>query len=423
MNMMHEYVVKKNESPDIADLKWILYESSRCLNCFEPPCQQNCPAEIPIPGFIRSLQTGNIGYAAEIIRDANPLAAICGAVCPEEVFCQSRCTRGKIDMPILIRELHSYAAEHEYNIPSVITPSESKVAIIGSGPAGLTCAIKLAEMGIKSVVYEKSNRLGGVPSSSIPEFRLSDNVIDLDIEYAKRFGIDFRLNAKIGNPEELLDEFGAVFVATGLSKPVDSQIPNSNLPQVLTSLVFLEGARAGDIVEFKAKRVVIIGGGNVSLDAAASAMEHGASEVTLLYRRGPAEMRVWQSELDTALKRGVVISYLTTPVRYIEESGKLTGVECIRTRLTSERDASQRRKPENIRGTEFIIPADTAIEAIGLTSDYANDITVFPDYSTSIGGIFAGGDWAKGEGTIVEAVGDGKSAAEAICNYLGIGKS
>ncbi|MBD3233986.1 MAG: NAD(P)-binding protein [candidate division Zixibacteria bacterium] len=422
MNMIQKNLIKKSAKLDIADLKWILHESSNCLSCFEPPCQQNCPAEIPIPEFIRSLQSGNVGYAAKIIRDANPLAAICGAVCPEEVFCQSQCTRGKMDNPIRIRELHSFATSQEGYIPPVSASSDAKVAIIGAGPAGLACATKLAEKGIKSVVYEKSKRIGGVPSSSIPEFRLSDEIISLDIEYTKRFGIEFRLNTKIDDPEELFDEFDAIFIATGLAQPVETQIPNSNLSQVIPSLDFLEKARASNINEIKTKRVVIVGGGNVSLDVAASAMEHGASEVILLYRRGLAEMRVWQSELDAAFKRSVVISYLTAPVRYIEESGRLTGVECIRTRLTSERDTSGRRKPESIPGTEFVIPADIVIEAIGLNSDYKREITAFPDYTTSIQGIFSGGDWAKGEGTIVEAVRDGKSAAEAICNYLRVKK-
>ncbi|MCP4583622.1 MAG: FAD-dependent oxidoreductase [candidate division Zixibacteria bacterium] len=393
-------------------------EAERCLSCYDPPCRKSCPASIPIPDFIRSIRSGNIQYAAKLIREANPLAAVCGTVCPEEIFCQNRCTRKSIDEPIKIRELHSYATQFEVEYSMIEYPVESRIAIIGSGPAGLTCAIKLAEKGLGAVIFEQSDQPGGVPASSIPQFRLSDDVINSDLDYAKGLGVEFKLSAKIDNPQVLLNDYNAVFIATGLPQGRTVNIPGENLPEVMTALSFLEEARLGKCEFLKSKKVIIIGGGNVSLDVAAAAANEGASEVHLVYRRGPIEMKVWKSELEEAQNRGVIIDFLTSPVEYKAESGKLSSVTCIRTQLTEKLDSSGRRIPETIPGTEFSIPADLAITAIGLTSDYMKEIKVNSDLSTSVAGIFAGGDWARGEGTIVESVRDGKLAADSITTYV-----
>jgi NADPH-dependent glutamate synthase beta subunit-like oxidoreductase len=397
---------------------WISNETIRCLGCYEPPCRQYCPADIPIPEFIRSIRSGNVGFAAKLIREANPMASICGAVCPEEVFCQSHCTRARIDSPINIRELHRYATSYETEIDAKNDKFKSKVAIIGSGPAGLSCAIKLAENGIETIIFEQNSRIGGVPSSSIPGFRLNDEEIDRDIGYARSIGVEFELNISIAEPRELLENFDAVFMATGLAESKRTKIPGGDLAQVMHPLPFLSNLRSGKVADLQGKRIVVIGGGNVSLDVAAGAMAAGAAEVHLLYRRGPREMKVWQSELDEAQKRGVIIDFLVSPVEYIAQSGKLKAVRCIRTRLTDALDESGRRIAEPATGTEFSLIADLAIEAIGLISEYAKDIMVNPDLTTSIDGLFAGGDWARGEGTIVEAVRDGKKAAARIITYI-----
>ena len=401
-----------------AKVNWIADEAKRCLSCFEPPCQSSCPAGIPIPDFIRSLNSGNIISSARLIRNANPLASICGVVCPEEVFCQSNCTRSKIDASIKIRELHSYVTGYEAENESVSTSSKNKVAIIGSGPAGLSCAITLALHSVQAIIYEKSDHIGGVPSSSIPDFRLSDETITTDIEYARKLGVEFKLNIDIDDPKVLLKNHQSVLIAAGLAKGITAKIPGSDSNGVLSALSFLERARSGNHYDIKNKRVIIIGGGNVSLDVAAVAMETGAAEVHLLYRRGPAEMKVWQTELDEAQRRGVVIDYLTTPVEYVAKANKLHAVRCIRTRLIEKRDSSGRRMVEQVPGSEFSIPVDFVIEAIGLTSDYSRDIKINADLSTPVDGIFAGGDWARGEGTIVEAVRDGKNAAHRIISYM-----
>ncbi len=394
------------------------FEAARCLACYDSPCQNSCPASIPIPDFIRSIKSGNVRHAAQLIRQANPMVGICGTVCPEEIFCQSNCTRSKIDGPIKIRELHSYATSFETAYQHTDKGLRGRVAVIGSGPASLTCASKLAEAGVEVVIYEQSGHAGGVPASSIPDFRLADEIINFDLQYVNQLGIDIVLNSRIENPEKLLQEFDVVFIAAGLAINRQANIPGEDLPEVITALRFLEDAKSGQLDSLKSKRVIIIGGGNVSLDVAATAMDAGASEVHLLYRRGPGEMKVWRSELEEAQNRGVIIDFLTSPVEFVAKSGRLQAVRCTHMRLSDKTDSSGRRIPEPVPGTEFVLPADIVVTAIGLTSDYMKNIKINNDLSTSIKGIFAGGDWARGEGTIVEAVRDGKLAAESIQIYL-----
>ncbi len=400
------------------DRSWVSYEIERCLNCYDPPCQASCPAGIPIPSFISSLKTGNINRAVKIIYQANPVASICGKVCPEEIFCQSNCTRSKIDSPVKIRELHGYATDAVKDSRLKENKKKGSVAIIGSGPAGISCATVLSENGMKTTIYEKSNTPGGVPSSSIPDFRLGDDTISLDIERAENTGIKIITNKLIDNPLELLEEYKAIFIATGLSINKKAKLPGGDLPAVLPALSFLENARTEGVSYVRDKDIVIVGGGNVSLDVAATALESGASSVRLLYRRGPQQMKVWRSELEEAQLRGAIIDYLVSPIEYLSESNVLKAVRCIRMKLSNDLDTSDRRVPVPVDGSEFIIPADFIIEAIGMESDFCKEITVNRDQTTSIEGIFAGGDWARGEGTIVEAVRDGKQAAHKIMAYL-----
>jgi glutamate synthase (NADPH/NADH) small chain len=397
---------------------WVLPEANRCLGCFDPPCQKACPASIPIPSFIRAIKSGNAKYAAALVREANPMIATCGAVCPEEVFCQTQCTRAQIDKPIKIRELHSYATCFEHDTVSAIISQTGKAAIIGSGPAGISCAVKLARAGFLVTIYEQSDHPGGVPNSSIPKFRIENETIEIDIEYARKQGVKVLLGSAVDNPSALLKQFDAVFMATGLPDNRNLNIPGENLPQVMAALSFLEKARSGLAEPLIGKRVVVIGGGNVSLDVAASAAALEAAEVRLLYRRSPKEIKVWKSELGEAQHRGVMIDYLTSPIEFVAEGQKLRGVKCIRMRLSDELDSGGRRIPQAIAGSEFTIPADLVITAVGLDSSYQKNTRIEAGFSTSIGGVFAGGDWARGEGTIVEAVRDGKLAAQAIIDYV-----
>lgn len=396
---------------------WVIDEARRCLACYDPPCQKACPALIPIPEFIRAIGTGNTRYSAAIIRNANPLAAICGKVCPEEVFCQSQCTRASIDAPLKIRELHSWATSSERQ-HEIKLSSSARVAIIGGGPAGISCAVNLKKAGIDAAIFESASKSGGVPRNSIPEFRLPDEVIDSDIYKAKELGIEINISMPIENPNDLLGKYEAVLIAAGLPCCKKLGIPGEDGDCVISSLSFLEDARQSKIKSLSRKRVLVIGGGNVSLDAASMAAELDAEEVRLMYRRGPAEMKVWESERREAANRGVIIEYLSSPIEFLKDSDKLTGLKCIKTKLSDKLDSSSRRVAIEIPGSEFIIKADIAIVAIGMTSDFLRSIKTNADMTTSHLGIFVAGDIARGEGTIVEAVADGKLAALKIIEYI-----
>jgi dihydropyrimidine dehydrogenase (NAD+) subunit PreT len=400
---------------------WVQDEARRCLSCFDPPCQRACPVSIPIPEFIRAITTGNTRRAAAIIRDANPLASICGKVCPEEVFCQSCCTRSSIDSPLMIRELHSWATSFEKQ-SAISSKAEATVAIIGGGPAGISCAIKLKEAGIDSIIFESTSFIGGVPRNSIPGFRLADKVIDKDVNRLRELGIEIKNNSVVSNPVELLGSYKAVLIAAGLPICRRLEIPGEDCDEVMSSLEFLEQARVGKLRDISGKRVVIIGGGNVSLDAASVAAELGASEVRLIYRRGPNEMKVWESERREAAHRGVVIEYLLSPKEFVIKDSILTGVRCIQTSLDEKLDSTGRRIVHEILGTEHTIAADLAIVAVGMTSNYLGDIQVNSDLTTSHQGLFIAGDLAHGEGTIVEAVADGKAVARKIIEYIEKGR-
>ncbi len=405
-------------------------ESERCLQCFDAPCTEACPAHIDIPKFIGMIRSGNIIGAAEVVKTSNALANTCGKICPEEVFCQSACTRAKQDAPIHIRELHFFATRFEsgkgFSKTKLFPVKDGSVAVIGAGPAGLSCAFELTKLGYKVDVFDKDGP-GGVPRNSIPSFRLAETELDSDTRFLSKY---FRLKKEDVNArkfEEIRHHYRAVFLGLGLGKDRPVGIPGERLKGVFPVLQFLHKAKLQTGSTTVGNRVVIVGGGNVSLDAAATAKHLGAESVTLIYRRGEHEMRVWKSELNEARRQGVELRFLTAPVAIVGTS-EVTGVMCRQTRLGKEVDASGRRVPVEVKGSDFVIDADTVIIAIGQTIDAEwlegfekredGYIRVNRSYHTSVAGVFAGGDMIAGEGTIVQSVAQGKDSAHAIHEYL-----
>jgi len=405
-------------------------EAERCLQCFDAPCTAACPAQIDVPRFITMIKSGNVRGAAETVKSANALANVCGKICPEEEFCQSVCTRAKQDMPIAIRELHFYATYHEnklgYSSPALFHGNGSSVAVIGAGPAGLACAFELAKLGYHVDLYDCKSP-GGVPRNSIPAFRLSVEDVRADVDFLSRF-FEFR-KADVDRKRfaEIRKSHDAVFIAVGLAVDKPLPIPGAHLPGVMPVLLFLESAKRTPETTIRGEHVVIVGGGNVSLDAAATAKRLGSQNVVLIYRRGEAEMRVWKSELEEARRQGVQIQFFTTPVEIVGLK-HVEGLRCRRTQLSDRLDATGRRIPVDIEGSEFTMETDAVIPAIGQVPG-AEFLTLFDrtpggyvkvdeSFSTSDASVFAGGDLVGGEGTIVQSVGHGKKAAHSIHRHL-----
>jgi len=407
-----------------------LIESERCLRCFDAPCTKACPTHIPIPMFISMIQGGDPIGAAEVVKSANALANVCGEVCPEEVICQSVCTRAQQDAPVRIRELHAFAtaveAAHGFSPTVPFAGDGATVAVVGAGPAGLACAFELARLGLRLHLYEEHKRPGGVPHTSIPEFRLPAAALARDIDFLLPRMTLHRERVNAARLEALMREHRAVFLACGLGRDRALGIPGETLVGVEPVLSFLGRAKRGEAVALGA-RVIVVGGGNVSLDAACTARRLGAREVTLLYRRSELEMRVWKGELDEARRRGVEIRFLTYPFAVLGE-GRVRAMRCARMELTDERDASGRAVARPVEGSAFELLADLVVIAVGqrvgtelpqgLERNAEGFIRVDADFRTSLPGVFAGGDAIAGEGTIVQAVAHGRRVAHAIAHSL-----
>jgi glutamate synthase (NADPH/NADH) small chain len=423
-------------------------EARRCLQSTKPHCVEGCPVMINIPGFIGAVAEGDLWRAIEILHEKNILPAICGRVCPQEEQCELSCALSKRHAPVCIGRLERFvadwAAEQEGVSPPQKGPSTGKrVAVVGSGPAGLTVAFDLLRMGHDVVIFEALHEPGGVLIYGIPEFRLPKAIVRREIEQIERMGATIVLDYIVGKTatvEELLDEFDAVFIGTGAGLPWFLGIPGEDLNGVYSANEYLTRVNLMRAYRFpecetpvlRARRVAVIGGGNVAMDAARTALRIGAEEVRIVYRRSRTELPARAEEVENAEEEGVIFEFLTAPLRYTgDASGRVREMECQRMEL-GEPDSSGRRRPIPLPNSEFRMPVDMVICAIGqspnpmipattpgLTTGRQGTIVVDPETGqTSLPGVFAGGDVATGGATVILAMGAGRAAAKAIDEYL-----
>ncbi len=421
-------------------------EAKRCLNCKHKPCVNGCPVNIKIPDFISEVANGNFEKAYQIIAVDSALPAVCGRVCPQESQCECKCVRGIKGEPVAIGRLERFVADyHNKNFKEEVvkpTPNGHKVAVIGSGPAGLTCAGTLAKMGYEVTVFEALHLAGGVLVYGIPEFRLPKEIVRKEIENLKKLGVTVLTNMVIGKTlsiEELIKEykFEAVFIGSGAGLPKFMNIKGENLNGVYSANEFLTRINLmkaynpqADTPIYRAKNTVVVGGGNVAMDAARCAKRLG-SNVTIVYRRTEKELPARREEVEHAMEEGIEFKFLTNPLEIkADENGEVGSIYCQQMKL-GEPDASGRARPEPIEGSEFSIQADCVIMALGtspnplikdttagLETKKWGEIVADDNGKTSIEGVYAGGDAVTGAATVILAMGAGKTSAEAIHDYL-----
>lgn len=432
--------------PDVAQL-----EAERCLQCKKPSCVLGCPVEVDIPGFIRLVKEGDFEGAAKKIKEKNALPAICGRVCPQEVQCESKCVLGKKDEPVAIGRLERFVADWErengkISIPEIKEKTGKKVAVVGSGPAGLTVAADLILLGHDVTIFEALHKPGGVLVYGIPEFRLPKRIVEAEINYLKALGVKIEVNSVIGRirtVDELLKEYDAVFLGLGAGLPLFLNIPGENLCGIYSANEYLTRSNLMKAYLFpeydtpisKGKRVAVIGAGNVAMDAARTAIRLGAEEVHIVYRRGREEMPARKEEIHHAEEEGIIFDLLTNPVRFIgDERGWVKEMECIKMEL-GEPDASGRRRPHPVKGSEFRMPFDLVIVALGtaanplltqstpgLALNERGYIIADPETGkTKKERVWAGGDIVTGAATVILAMGAGRKAARSIDEYLRTG--
>ncbi len=429
------------------DEKTALCEAERCLGCKNPKCVGGCPVKIDIPGFIGKLKQKDFEGAYDVISKSSSLPAVCGRVCPQESQCEKYCIRGIKDDPVGIGRLERFVADrHMQNADaSTVAPKSNghKVAVIGSGPAGLTCAGDLAKSGYDVTVYEALHTAGGVLVYGIPEFRLPKAIVNGEIEELKKLGVKFRMNSVIGklfSIDELFEQgYEAVFIGSGAGLPSFMKIPGENLNGVYSANEFL--TRINLMKAYKntsatpvmhPKKAAVVGGGNVAMDAARCAKRLGAEEVYIVYRRSTEEMPARKEEVEHAQEEGIVFLTLNNPTQILgDENKNVCGIECIKMEL-GEPDASGRRRPVAIPGSEHRLDVDTVIMSIGTspnpllhsttpgleTDKHGCLITNGEDGLTTHTAVYAGGDAVTGAATVILAMGAGKHAAHAIDEYL-----
>ncbi|WP_139905533.1 NADPH-dependent glutamate synthase [Clostridium thermarum] len=423
-------------------------EAARCLNCKKPLCVTQCPVTINIPSFIQYVKEGEFEKAARIIAQSSALPAVCGRVCPQEIQCEGKCVLGVKGEAVAIGKLERFVAdwtrEHNIDLSETMEKNGKKVAVIGSGPAGLTCAGDLAKLGYEVTIFEALHEPGGVLVYGIPEFRLpKETVVKHEIENVKKLGVKIETNVIVGRTitvDQLFEEegFDAVFIGSGAGLPKFMGIPGENSNGVQSANEFL--TRNNLMKAFKegystpirvGKKVAVVGGGNVAMDAARTAARLGA-EVHVVYRRSEAELPARMEEVHHAKEEGIIFDVLTNPIEILaDENGWVKGMKCIRMML-GEPDASGRRKPIEIPDSEFIMDVDTVIMSLGTspnplissttkglqTNKHRCIVAQEETGATSREGVYAGGDAVTGAATVILAMGAGKKAAKAIDEYL-----
>jgi glutamate synthase (NADPH/NADH) small chain len=430
------------------DEEQALEEASRCLQCVKPQCITGCPVEVQIPEFVKCIREKKYAEGIAKIKTKNALPAVCGRVCPQEEQCQVKCVVGKIGQPVSIGRLERFLAdwerEHGFQLPEKAKPTGKKVAIVGAGPAGLTAAADLVKLGHEVVMFEALHVGGGVLVYGIPEFRLPKAIVQNEVAYIQKLGVDLRLGNLIGRIHtipELMKEggFEAVFIGSGAGLPQFMGVPGENLGGVYSANEFLIRNNLMKAYKFPeydtpiriGKKVVVVGGGNVAMDCARVSMRLGA-DVCLLYRRSRDELPARQEEIENAEEEGLVCKFLGAPVRlHGDEKGWVKSMDCIAMELGAP-DPSGRRSVKPIPESEFTMETDTVIVAIGQTPNPIiqrtteglqvnprhGTIIVDADGKTSLEGVYAGGDVATGAATVISAMGAGKRAAKAMHAYL-----
>ena len=428
-------------------LEQAMNEAQRCIHCKNPACVSGCPVGIPIPDFLAKVAEGDIAAAYEILSNANALPAISGRVCPQENQCEGKCVRGVKGEPVAIGRVERFVADWaaEQGIANVATAPKNghKVAVIGSGPAGLTCAGELARMGYDVTVFEAFHTAGGVLTYGIPEFRLPKAIVAREVANLEKMGVDIELNMVIGKiltiPELFERGYEAVFIASGAGLPMFMKIPGEGLVGVYSANEYL--TRINLMKAYKEdsptpilhnQKVAVVGGGNVAMDAARCAKRLGAEEVFIVYRRSEKELPARAEEVEHAKEEGIVFHLLNNPTQILgDENGNVRGMECIRMEL-GEPDASGRRRPVEVPGSEFTLDVDCVIMAIGTspnpliksttqgleTQRWGGIIVDEATGLTSREGVYAGGDAVTGAATVILAMGAGKTAATAIDQYI-----
>lgn len=420
-----------------------LAEAERCLNCKNPPCMAGCPVGVHIPLFIARLRNGDVDGSAEVLLSDNNLPSVCGRVCPQENQCEKFCVRReKLGGSVAIGSLERYVADYATEkgiMPAAAPRVTARVAVVGSGPASLSCAADLAKAGVRVTMYEALHKAGGVLVYGIPEFRLPKALVQREIDKVTALGVDIRRNVVVGKtimPDELLAEFDAVFIGTGAGLPSFLHVKGENLSGVssanefLTRVNLMKAYKDGAVTPVqRGRNVAVVGAGNVAMDAARTARRLGA-EVTLVYRRSRAEMPARAEEISHAEEEGIKFELLTNPVEILGENGNVCGMRCVRMEL-GEPDASGRRRPVPVVGSEFDIACDEVIVALGTTPNPVLKRS-FPELvttpkgtivadecgRTSVPRLYAGGDAMTGAATVILAMGAGKRSARAIIEEL-----
>lgn len=423
-------------------------EANRCIQCKKPRCVEGCPVGVEIPDFIRALRERDMSEAVLALKRKNSLPGVCGRVCPQEVQCESKCVLGKKGAPVAIGRLERYVADWERaqeKCPrcEILPPTGKKVAVVGSGPAGLTSAADLARMGHSVTILEALHEAGGVLVYGIPEFRLPKDIVKAEVDYVRSLGADLKLDAVVGRQvgvKELLESgYDAVFLGIGAGAPRFLNVPGENLGGIYSANEYLTRVNLMKAYKFpeydtpirRGKKVAVVGGGNVAMDAARCALRLGADEVHVVYRRSREEMPARREEAENAMEEGIIFDFLTNPTRFEgDERGMVKAMQVVEMEL-GDPDASGRRSPKVKKGSERTVDVDTVIIAVGtvpnpliagstpeLKTTRMGTLVVDERYRTTMVGVWAGGDITSGGATVISAMGAGKAAAKDMDEWL-----